>query len=364
MKILFLAPYPLKSSPSQRFRFEQYFDALTKAGHQYTFQSFLTHNGWKVIYSKGNQLSKTWAIVAGFLRRMAILPATIDADIVFIHRELAPVGPPVFEWTIAKLFRKKVVYDFDDAIWLTDAENEGWLTSVFRWRSKVGSICRWSSITSCGNEFLCSYARKFNNNVRYNPTTIDTTYHKPKDHGKTFGVVVGWTGSHSTLKYLDSVVPVIQHLEKKYPDLVFMVIANRKPDIPISNLVFVPWNENSEIEDLSKIDIGIMPLPDDEWSKGKCGFKLLQYMAMEKPAVASPVGVNTTIITNNMDGLICHSANEWISALERLIIDPQLRAELGRAGRRKVEENYSVVSNTSNFLALFSESAIITSAAR
>lgn len=301
----------------------------------------------------------------GFLRRFNILASVIDYDIVFIHRELAPLGPPLFEWVIAKLFRKKIVYDFDDAIWLTDVKGEAWLPKILRSRSKVKSIIRWSYTISCGNEFLCNYARQFNTRVKYNPTTIDTTYHRPIEQSKKVNeLIIGWTGSHSTLKYLDSIVPVIKHLGKKYPDLVFMVIANKKPDIEVSNLSFITWNEKSEIEDLSKIDIGIMPLPDDEWSKGKCGFKLLQYMALEKPSVASPVGVNTTIITNGKDGLICQSPNEWIAALEKLIVDPQLRTRLGKEGRRKVEDSYSVLSNTANFLALFSESAIITKATR
>ena len=363
MKILVLAPYPLRSSPSQRFRFEQYFDALNNAGHTYTFQSFLTPGGWRDIYSKGKQIRKAWAIIQGFLRRLVILPKALSSDIVFVHRELTPIGPPLFEWMIAKLLRKKIVYDFDDAIWLTDRKNETWFGRVLRWRSKVATICRWSHIVSGGNKFLCDYARRSNPNVRYNPTTIDLSYHAPAPKVSN-EIVIGWTGSHTTLRYLDSFVPVIQQLEKKYRNLVFMVIANTSPQMNVSSLRFVRWNEDTEILDLSKIDIGIMPLPDDEWSKGKCGFKLLQYMALEKPAVASPVGVNTTIITNGVNGLICNSASEWIESLERLIEDPVLRNTLGKAGRKKVESDYSVSSNTSNFLSLFQPSAINTNATR
>ena len=365
MKILFLAPYPLKSSPSQRFRFEQYFTVLDTNGHTYTFQSFLSPKGWKNIYSKGRQLRKAWAIASGFLRRLTILPKAAGVDIVFVHRELTPVGPPVFEWLIAKVLGKKIVYDFDDAIWLTDRKNESWFDRMLRQRSKVASICRWSHVVSCGNEFLCSYARNYNRNVRYNPTTIDLAYHRLISPTKTNDeIVIGWTGSHSTLKYLESIVPVIQRLEKTYSNLVFLVIADKAPILNISSLRFIPWKEESEIQDLSMIDVGIMPLPDDDWSRGKCGFKLLQYMSLRKPSIASPVGVNTTIITNGVDGLICNTVNEWVEGIRKLIKDPNLRMELGEAGRRKVEASYSVSSNTLNFLSLFQSSAISTRATR
>jgi glycosyltransferase involved in cell wall biosynthesis len=365
MKILFLAPYPLRSSPSQRFRFEQYFKALGADGHSYVFQSFLSSTGWKNIYSKGRQVQKAWAIVSGFLRRLVVLPKALNSDVVFIHRELTPLGPPIFEWLIAKGFGKKIVYDFDDAIWLTDRKNESWFGRMLRWRSKVAMICRWSAVVSCGNEFLCGYARNYNLNVRYNPTTIDLNYHKLMDQRRTNDeIIIGWTGSHSTLKYLDSIVPVIRQLEKKYSKLIFEVIADQKPDLDISSLRFIPWKEETEIEDLSTIDIGIMPLPDDEWSKGKCGFKLLQYMSLEKASIASPVGVNTAIITNGIDGLICNDANEWIEAIGKLIDDANLRRQLGEAGRRKVETSYSVSSNSANFLLLFKSLAINTRATR
>ncbi|MEI9917916.1 MAG: glycosyltransferase family 4 protein [Bacteroidota bacterium] len=363
MKILLLVPYPLGESPSQRFRFEQYFEVLSAAGHTYVVRSFLSPKGWNIIYSKGNSARKFFTILSGFIRRLWTLPSVTGYDRVFIHREATPVGPPVFEWIIAKVMRKKIIYDFDDAIWSTDNTSEGAFAKMIRWRSKVASICKWSFVVSCGNDYLCDYARRFNDNVVLNPTTIDTSYHKPSSQTSS-EIVIGWTGSHSTVKYIDSVVTAIQQLEKKYSKLVFMVIADAPPNINVSSLRFVPWNRQTEIEDLSKIDIGIMPLPDDEWSKGKCGFKALQYMAMEIPAVVSPVGVNTKIVTNGVDGFICNTTEEWITALEKLISDPVLRKQLGVAGRKKIESSYSVTSNTSNFLSLFDRSAIIVNAKR
>jgi glycosyltransferase involved in cell wall biosynthesis len=364
MKILFLLPYPLGMSPSQRFRFEQYLRLLREEGHDLWIQSFLNEDGWRVIYSKGNTLKKLGAIISGMGRRMAILPSAARADCVFIHREATPIGPPFFEWIIAKVLGKKIIYDFDDAIWMTDREGENFFARAVRWRRKVRSIIRWSHKISCGNEFLCDYARTFNRNVVLNPTTIDTSYHRPQHAKQGDEVVIGWTGSHTTLKYLDEIVPVIQSLEKKYSQLKFLVVANKKPTLSIQSLEFAPWNEHTEIEDLSRIDIGIMPLTDDDWSRGKCGFKALQYMAMEIPAVISPVGVNKVIVTNGVDGFICSNQSEWTEVLERLVNDATLRKKVGRAGREKVMRSYSVLSNSSTFLSLFDRSAIITSPTR
>ena len=166
-------------------------------------------------------------------------------------------------------------------------------------------------------------------------------------------MVIGWTGSHSTLKYLHAIEPVLQKLENQFPFISFLIIADQPPPLHLARLTFIKWNPQTEIADLLKMDIGIMPLPDDEWSKGKCGFKALQYMALEIPSVVSPVGVNTFIINNESEGFLCRSNEEWLLALEKLIIDKNLRIKLGKAGRKKVVEHYSVSSNTSNFLSLF-----------
>src|SRR5688572_12154388 len=206
-RILFLVPYPLHASPSQRFRFEQYFTLLKSHGYRYTVQSFLNLNNWKVFFKSGKTLSKVRILVSSFVKRMIVLFKSPMYDFVFIHREAAPIGPPIFEWILAKVFRRKIIYDFDDAIWLTDRPKESWILRAAKWRSKVASICTWSHKVSCGNAYLCEYAAQFNKHVIYNPQTIDTeNLHAPGLYtsaepapGK---IRIGWTGSHSTLKYL------------------------------------------------------------------------------------------------------------------------------------------------------------------
>jgi glycosyltransferase involved in cell wall biosynthesis len=356
-KILFLVPYPPGEAPSQRFRFEQYLPILRQQGFTIRMQSFTASSDWRVLYARGKALHKLAILFRGLFRRLVMLPTLPAYSMVFIHREAAPVGSPVFEWIIAKVFRKKIIYDFDDAIWLTDKNRESFVERMLRWRSKAGFICRWSYRISCGNAYLAGYARKFNSRVVINPTTIDTeTLHNPKRYTverDPSRITIGWTGSHSTLKYLDGIVPVIQRLEEKFHRVTFLIIADRNPELPLDHVTFIPWSKEHEARDLLKMDIGIMPLPDDEWTRGKCGFKALQYMAMEIPCVASPVGVNTEIIDQGINGFLAGNAEEWVASLEKLINDATLRIVMGQEGRKKVEALYSVSSNAAHFLSLF-----------
>jgi len=357
MKILFLIPYPLKESPSQRFRFEQYFKTLQNQGFIIQSQSFLSIDNWQLFYKEGHRLQKTLTLIRGITKRIYALLIAPSCKFIFIHREASPIGPPVFEWVLAKLLRKKIIYDFDDAIWLTDRVNESAFLKAIKCRDKVKQICRWSYKVSCGNRYLADYALQFSDQVRINPTTIDCeNMHNPALFGrkkKSGNVVIGWTGSHSTLKYLRLLEPVLQRLENQFDQVSFLVIADQPPQLRLSRLDFIKWNSDTEIEDLLKIDIGIMPLPDDEWSKGKCGFKALQYMALEIPSVISPVGGNTEIISEGVEGFLCSTDDEWLLALNKLIQEPTLRETMGKRGRKKIIDSYSVSSNMSNFFSLF-----------
>ena len=258
-KILLLVPYPLHESPSQRFRFEQYFDALQQNGYQYKVQSFLDSDNWRIFFSNRGGLSKLGVLAVGFAKRIKILFKSPMYDFIFIHREAAPIGPPFLEWILTKVFRKKIIYDFDDAIWLTDRENESWILKRVKWRSKVSSICKWAYKVSCGNEYLCDYALQFNKNVIYNPTTIDTeNLHNRAlyevDKRPENKVRIGWTGSHSTVKYLQEIEVVLKKVLHDYGNVELRVIGDKAPLLTsIPDVKFIPWNGVTEIKDLLQI---------------------------------------------------------------------------------------------------------------
>lgn len=351
-KILFLTPYPFSSAPSQRFRFEQYLVLLKGQGFEYALESFLDNKIWNILYKPGNTVLKTIGILKGFVKRFFIFFSLREFDYVFIHRETSPIGPPIFEWIIAKILNKKIIFDFDDAIWLNNTSKENRIISALKWHDKAASICKWSFKVSCGNQFLVDYAKLYNSNVVLNPTTIDTeNVHIPKKY-KSPIPIIGWTGTHSTCKYLDIIIPILKELSKKY-QFIFKIISNSPPSFKLPFLQYVEWSEECEIEELNTFDIGIMPLTDDDWAKGKCGFKALQYMALEIPALVSPVGVNAEIVEHGINGFHCQTKQEWEESIKLLLINKVMRNDMGKMGRKKVIENYSVKSNKENFLSLF-----------
>jgi len=354
-KVLFLLPYPAGRAPSQRFRVENLLFLLDAAGIRYTLRPFMTPAVWEVLYKGGSLPQKAAGIVNGYLRRWkTLLTEARHYDWVFIHREAAPLGPPLFEWYLKKVLGKKIIYDFDDAIWIPNTSAQNRLAASLKAFWKVGRICRWSHAVVGGNDYLCRFAQEQGaSQVRRIPTVVDTAqrYNQLKQHhdGK---VTVGWTGSHSTLKYLDEVLPVIARLQEDL-DFTFLVIADKKPELSLRDWRFVPWNATTEIEDLLQIDIGLMPLTADPWSEGKCGFKLIQYLSLGIPAVASPVGVNKDIVVPGENGFLAQTAADWELALRQLIADAGLRRQLGAAGRQTIENQYSITANAATFLNLF-----------
>lgn len=350
--IIILAPYPYGQAPSQRFRFEQYAENLKKE-HSIEFHSFLSDSTWKTIYKEGRTFSKIIGIKMSFIRRFFLLFKIASFDFVFIHREAAMIGPPIFEWIIAKILRKKIIYDFDDAIWLPNYSDSNAKFQRLKMYWKVKYITKWSWKVTVGNAYLKEYASKYNSNVEIIPTTIDliNVHNKKADHSQT-PVKIGWTGTHTTSNYLQELIPVFEELAKKYT-FEFIMISNHEPEYKFPNLKFIQWNKETEIEDLSQIQIGIMPLKDDEWALGKCGFKGLQYMALNMAAVLSPVGVNKTIVQHSKNGYLCSELTEWKTTLESLIENPELRKNIGESGYKTILEAYSTEALQKNYLELF-----------
>jgi glycosyltransferase involved in cell wall biosynthesis len=355
-KLLFLLPYPLHSAPSQRFRVELYFHLLKENNIHFDTHCFINETTWRILYKPGNVFAKLTGILRGFFSRFLLVLFSIHKyDYVFIHREASPVGPPVFEFIIGKIWRKKIIYDFDDAIWISDPSGTNKLSSWLKAYWKVKHICSWSYKVSAGNQFLADYAKQNKaREVDILPTCVDTANaHNRLKNQFSEEIVIGWTGSHSTMIYLEDLLPVLSSLATNNA-VKIVIISNRQPGFILPNLKFIQWNELTEVEDLLLLNIGLMPLKPDLWSEGKCGFKIIQYMALGIPAVASPVGVNKKIIDEGINGFLCSTDEEWLSALKQLIMQPSLRAGMGEAGRKKIESSYSVEANSGTFLSLFS----------
>lgn len=351
--IYILAPYPKGEAPSQRFRFEQYINQLQNEDYQVLMFPFLDEKTWKLLYAKGKNLQKAVGILKSFLSRWRLLFRLKKADFVFIHREASHIGPPIFEWIMAKVLRINYIYDFDDATWLPNYSQTNAKFNRLKAYWKVKYCIKWAHQVTAGNHYLAEYAKNFNQNIEVIPTTIDLeNHHTEKTDQNRKPLVIGWTGSHTTMRYLDFIVPIMEQLEKKF-DFEFHVISNESPKYKLKSLRFIKWNKSSEIKDLARLHIGIMPLEEDIWSKGKCGFKALQYMALEIPTVASPVGVNSTIIADKKNGFLCTTPEEWEKVLTQLMENQSLRESTGENGYKTIENHYSVKANWRKYLELF-----------
>jgi glycosyltransferase involved in cell wall biosynthesis len=348
-KILFLAPGPLGISPGQRFRFEHYLVFIDES--RYDFHSFYPNfHSWKVLYKPKNTLEKCLILLFGFFRRIVILFTIKNYATIYVFREITPLGPPIFEWLIAKVFKKKIIYDFDDAIWIPAISEDNKIAFKFKCFGKIKKICSYAHIVTVGNNYLANFAKQFCENVIIIPTVVDTQniHNKIKIHGTNI-CTIGWTGSFSTLIHLQTILPVLKELQKKI-DFNFLAIADKDPHLPIKNYQFIQWNKETETADLLKMDIGIMPLPNDEWSKGKCGFKAIQYMSLGIPAIVSNVGVNATIVDDGINGYVCNTHEEWIEKLAILLTNLSLRNTMGENARIKIENCYSVDATKNMFL--------------
>lgn len=352
-KVLFLTLHRPNRSPSQRFRFEQYIPYLQENGINCSFSYLLNETDDKIFYSKGNYLKKFLIVLKSFFKRIKELKTINQYDIVFVQRECFMLGTSYFEKKIAKK-GIKLIFDFDDSIWL---QNVSEANKTFVWLKnpkKTAQIITYATTIFSGNQYLADYALNFNKNVVIIPTTIDTEEYQKIKHPENKKLVIGWSGSITTIQHFEFAIPFLKELKKKYPNQIeIKVIGDANYSNKELNIQGIAWDKKTEIESLSSFDIGIMPLPDDEWAKGKCGLKGLQYMSLEIPTMMSPVGVNTEIIEDGKNGFLANSNQEWIEKLSLLIESDTLRIKLGKAGRKTVMDSYSIASQKENFLSLF-----------
>jgi glycosyltransferase involved in cell wall biosynthesis len=354
LHIAFVVQYPKGVSPSQRFRCELWEGALEKAQISHETFPFIDSETRKVIYQRGHYFGKALGVVMGYWRRLRLLFSLHKFDYVFVQREATPFGPPIFEWVASYLLKSRVIFDFDDAIWIPTISAENQLAEKLKFFGKTKYVCACAHKVVVGNDFLANFARSYSQKVYVIPTCVDTSKSAPlvKKHDQIHPLTVGWTGSFSTLKYLELIIPALQAAQAVVP-FRFVVIADRAPELPGLDYEFIKWSEENELLDLSRLDVGVMPLIEDRWSEGKCGFKLIQYFSLGIPALASPVGVNSKILEHDISGYLCQTTEEWCTGICTLLKDAELRNRMGTAGRKKIVDSYSVKANAEAFLSLF-----------
>jgi glycosyltransferase involved in cell wall biosynthesis len=354
-RILVAAVHPPGRAPSQRFRIEQYVDYLAENGFDTDFAPLFRESDYATVYGSGGAARKAAIALRGVARRAADVARLRRYDIVFVQREAIQLGTAAFE-RIAARSGAKLVFDFDDAIWLPNVSDANQRLAWLKRPQKTEKLVEIADLVLAGNQYLADYASRFSDHIEIVPTTIDTDLYQPPAKAAADSVCIGWTGSITTIQHFGRVIPVLRRLREKYGDAIrFKVIGDPAYRVDELGIQGLPWRAATEVEDLSDVDIGIMPLPDDEWAKGKCGLKGLQYMALEIATVMSPVGVNEAIIDPGRNGFLAGSDDEWFGRLSELIDSGDLRARLGEAARKTVIERYSVQSQRGRYVELFSE---------
>jgi len=350
-KILFLSPYPVDKAPSQRLKYEQYFDVIEKDGFEIKTSSFVSLKFWEIIYKKGFFIQKIWFTILGYLRRTLDLFRIRQYDIVYIHLWVTPFGFPIYE-NLVRLLAKKIIYDIDDMVFLGHSSEANKFLENLKGKNKMITLMKKSNHVITCTPTLDNFVRKYNPNTTDISSTIDTQKYIPKTHTEKKRITLGWSGSHSTSKYVKLLEPVFLELIKRGYNFEVLIIgdANFKFSTTKIKTKTLPWRLETEVEDLKKIDIGLYPLPDEQWVYGKSGLKALQYMALGIPTIATNIGANSRIIKNNSNGYLVTTESEWTNVIERLINSTELRNKIGKKAIETVTENFSILSTSKTYL--------------
>lgn len=342
MRVGFLALQANGLSPSQRYRVEAFVPAWARRGITVRFDWVLDAADLRTFYGHGGTAAKAVVATKAAARRLASVARARDVDVWLVQREAFFLGGAWSEWLAG--LSAPVVFDFDDAIWIktTSAANArlAWLKNV----DKMATIARRAHTVIAGNAYLAEWARQHSSRVEIVPTCVDTDLFTPVSSRPADGpVTIGWSGSASTVAHLAGVLPVLERVKARYGDRVSLrVMGDPAFTHPPLGLRGEAWSPERELALLRAMDIGLMPLPDDAWTRGKCGLKGLVSMAMGAASVMSPVGVNTEIVTHGVNGFLPASNDEWFDVLCQLIEHPEVRARVGAAGRDTVVSRYSV----------------------
>ncbi len=351
-KILLLCPHPEGVAPGQRLKYEQYFPHLRANGFEIHVSPFMTMPFWKIVYKPGRLRQKIFWVMFGYARRVWDLCRIPFYDGTFVFLNVTPLGGPFFE-RLVRLLSRKLVYDIDDLVFLGKTSAVNKVVSRFKSSDKYFYLMKASDhVISC-TPYLDGIVRRYNSHTTDISSTIATDRYLPVNTYSNENVVtIGWSGSHSTSVYMKLLSDVLAELKKKRK-FKLLVIGDANFQMPGIDVEALPWREESEVRDLQRIDIGLYPLPDEEWVYGKSGLKALQYMALGIPTIATAIGANFRVMEDGISGFLVKSDAEWLARLEQLVDDASLRKSIGTKARERVEELYSVRANEPTYLKIF-----------
>ncbi|WP_415234880.1 glycosyltransferase family 4 protein [Sneathiella sp.] len=358
MRVLFILPHPIEG-PSSRFRVYQYIPYLREHGIECDIRPFVSSEHVQELYATGNTGTKIVLTLRGLAARMRDVVYAQKYDIVFILREAFALGPPFLERALKKACGR-MVFDFDDAIYTRSLAYDN---PVDRLRdfSKTAKVIAAADTIITGSSYLAAYAKQHSQStgqVRVLPTVVDDQIYRPKNNrAKDETITLGWIGTPRGSHYVADLMPVFKELCNRFQQLRMVFVGVEPFDTENLPIELRDWSLKREIDDISDFDIGIMPLTDDEETRGKCGFKIIQYMSCGVAPVVSPVGANTDIVTDGETGLFANTPNQWRDQISRLIEDETFRKQMAEKGRQRVAEQYSLSVTAPKLLEILRETA-------
>lgn len=351
-RVLILCPYPQGIAAGQRLKYEQYLDDWRAAGFDVTVSSFMDRALWDCAYAPGHGVAKALGTLLGHLRRLRDLARIHRYDIVYISMWVTPFGTSWLE-RLARKRARAIVYDIEDNL-LADAGAPRGLRQRLKGRSKARYLLEHADHVLTASPFMVERYRAINAHgaVTLIYPSVDTDVFRPRDTpSQGAKPVIGWTGTFSSRPYLDLLRPIFQELARRI-DYRLIVISNFSYDLPGVDLEVLTWSRADEVAQMQRLDIGVYPLPDDDWVLGKAGLKVIQYMAFGVPSVSSAVGTATLQVADGVDGFLVDSDEQWLAVLERLCRDSELRQRIGRAGREIAVTRYSRQATSGQYLAV------------
>jgi glycosyltransferase involved in cell wall biosynthesis len=397
MKVLALASYPTEAAAT-RYRLEQFVIPLAERGITLTVHPFLDSKHFENLYRRQALPSTALGLIRATLRRSAALLSARQADVVLIQREAMIFGPPLIEWLTARVMKRPMVLDLDDATYVSyTSPTYGGLGKALKWFSKTDDLIRWATVVICGNRSIAEYVSSKGARARIIPTVVDTEVFRPacptanaggtdidptanegvtdinppanasgtnksSHRTKSSRVVLGWIGTHSTFPYLESIFPVLTDLSKDY-DFRLKVVGAGKDEITVPGVEIENsrWSLDREVRDFQSIDIGLYPIDaglySGKWAAGKSGFKAIQYMAVGVPYVATPVGASAELGEVGITHFFAANHQEWRDALAELIVNANKRKQMGAAGRCHVTKHFALPAQTDKLAAVLREAA-------
>lgn len=345
MRVLLLSRYGSKGA-SSRVRYLQYLQYFKSQGFSIDVDPFFSNDYLEALYGAHWRVGQ---VLTGYARRLRTLIRSWQYDLLVIEKEVFPFLPAGVERLLEGLGIPYVV-DYDDAMFHRyDLHSNVFVRRLLG--RKIDTVMRHASVVIAGNPYLADRAKVAKaKRIEIIPTVVDTERYQPVLNRGDRVPVVGWIGTPKTSRYLDPLIPVFDALRREMA-VRFVAVGARPEEFAGTSIETWPWSENSEVSSIQSFDIGIMPLPDTPWERGKCGYKLIQYMACGLPVVASPVGVNADIILDGRSGFLAEGGSEWKSALSGLLADNERRLLMGREGRARVVAWYSLAVQSPRLLA-------------